>query len=867
MMLGMLFLAGTALLGACVVRRILRGLLDGAEQLMWGTVVGWTLTSFIIYLLARWQGELSLALITTTTVAVWIITLGLMALELRDRRWSLRSIFVWRAHYAGLVFVLAIFAPIYWRLFSTHMFARGEGGVYSGGSAWYDMSFHAALSASFVYGQNFPPQYTLLAPEPLHYPFLPDFQTAALMAAGSSLRAALMMTSLLLALATTGLFYSFAYRIARTQKAAVAATVLFLLNGGLGFIDFFRDWWKSGRGLIQFWNTLDVNYANYSERGFHWINIIADTLVPQRTSLFGLPLALIIFTIFSIVWRRWHETHESEKDAKNSQPIVSTATNRADWTLLFLAGLLTGLLPIVHTHTYIAVGLVSLVLFAFRPRWIWLVFWAPAVLVAAPHVWPLARLASGGGIVRLLPGWLGSHESFFPLYLLRNFGLPLLLAVPAWLAMPRAWRKFYLAFLLPLVFSFVVVVSPNVFDNVKLTFYWHALNSVLVGSWLVNLATVHRQRIVASLLLVLCVATGLAALQAESHQWQRVFTDEEIAAADYVRRNTAPRALFLTAPVFNQPAISLAGRVSARGPTAWLGSHGYEFREREADVRRIYAGMPDAFDLLRYYRIDYIYFGDAERGELKGDASFFDNNFTVVYRSPTIAVYDARRPRVESVLRVTPVNQAGSRPAPRELASRLDHDPYALITQFPRTSFFVYRLGKSSYGRTPRMNEFMTAMVDMGRGLFVGRSGWEEQLGVNQSVLLNTWTNSREFRDAHDGQTNAEYVNSLLTNAGVDWRASKREDLVKSLDSKAESRQKALLRVVEDQDFYAQEYNTAYVLVHFFGYLRRNPDEAPDRDLSGLNFWRQILDRWGDQRSISRAFLESAEYKNRRPAP
>jgi hypothetical protein len=534
---------------------------------------------------------------------------------------------------------------------------------------------------------------------------------------------------------------------------------------------------------------------------------------------------------------------------------------------MLFAGLLTGLLPIVHTHTYIAVGLVSVVLFAFRPRRTWLVFWAPAVLLAAPHLWPLVRLASGGGIVRLLPGWLGSNESFFPLYLLRNFGLPLLLAVPAWLAAPRAWRKFYLAFLLPLVFSFVVVVSPNAFDNVKLTFYWHALNSVLVGSWLVNLATVYRQRIIASVLLVLCVATGLAALQSESHQWQRVFTEEEIAAADYVRRHTAPRALFLTAPVFNQPAASLAGRAITRGPTAWLSSHGYEFREREADVRRIFAGTPDALELLRYYRIDYIYFGDAERGELQGDASFFDNNFAIVYRSPKITVYDARRPRTESVSSVPPASQAGSYPAPRELSSRLGRDPYALIIQFPRTSFFVYRLGKSSYGRMPRMNEFMTAMVDVGRGLVVGQPGWEEQLGLNKSALLNTWTNSKDFRQAHDGKTNAEFVNSLLTNSGIDWSAAKREALVKSLDSQVESRQIALLRVIEDKDFYSREYNTAYVLVHFFGYLRRNPDDAPDRDLSGLNFWREILDRWGDQRSISRAFLESEEYKNSRPAP
>jgi hypothetical protein len=75
----------------------------------------------------------------------------------------------------------------------------------------------------------------------------------------------------------------------------------------------------------------------------------------------------------------------------------------------------------------------------------------------------------------------------------------------------------------------------------------------------------------------------------------------------------------------------------------------------------------------------------------------------------------------------------------------------------------------------------------------------------------------------------------------------------------------ALLMVAEDREFYEREYNTAYVLVHFFGYLRRNPSDPPDQDLRGLNFWLDVLNRSGDYRSISRAFLESDEYKTSKP--
>jgi hypothetical protein len=72
-------------------------------------------------------------------------------------------------------------------------------------------------------------------------------------------------------------------------------------------------------------------------------------------------------------------------------------------------------------------------------------------------------------------------------------------------------------------------------------------------------------------------------------------------------------------------------------------------------------------------------------------------------------------------------------------------------------------------------------------------------------------------------------------------------------------------RVVDDEGFKEREYDTAYVLTHFFGYLGRDPDAPPDRDLSGLYFWRDSLGRTGDHRALSRAFLNSEEYKRRRP--
>jgi hypothetical protein len=906
MMLALLFLAGAAVLGACLTRRVLRGALDAAERACWGMVAGWILATLFVYALARWQGRLTHALVAWATVCLWLAAALLLAPALiRLRRadagtafaWpGRRTVFAWRQKrklirrkHVGLAFVLLVFAPVYWRLFSTHTFAPGEGGVYSGGSAWYDLSFHAALASSFLYGENFPPAYTPMPPASLLYPFMPDFHAAVLMAAGLSLRAALLATATALALLTTALFYSFALRIARGAGAATLATFLFLLNGGLGFVELYGDWRQSGRSFLQFWGALNVNYANDWTRGIHWTNLVTDTFLPQRASLYGLPAALMIFTLFALVWRRWHKEEEGYEEVERR---VDGTENRAgeggekgseggekgsaavgvgegvsvlvesvapgDTTLMLVAGVLAGLLPLFHTHSYIAVGLVSVFLFLMRPRRVWLAFWTPAVVLAAPHLFGLAsHAAAGDGILRLQPGWMGGDAPFFPLYLLRNFGLPLLIGGLAWLEAPRAWKTFYLAFVLLFAFAFVVVVSPNLFDNGKLTYYWHALNSVFVASWLVRLFKARRQRLLAATLALLSVATGLAALQSESHASSRLFTEADLAATRFVREHTPPRALFLTAPVINQPVLCLSGRPIVRGATAWLWGHGYEFREREADVRRIYAGTPDALELLRYYGVDYIYLGETERRELKADVSFFESNFHAVYLGPGgITIYDARG--AGDAKTRTP-----TAPAPRELAARTGRDPYALLAEFPRTSFFVYRLFKASYGRMPRRAEFMDALGFVGRGLFIGARDWEQRLDANRRALAERFVEDEEFRRMYDGRTNAEFIVAISTNAGLGSRDVDGDARVKRLDAGAESRASALLRVADDARLYAREYDTAYVLVHFFGYLGRDPDAPPDRDLGGLDFWRDVLARTGDYRSVSRAFLESEEYKNR----
>ena len=863
MLTAIVFLVGASLLGVGLVRRLspLRALLNHAEQLLWGLVTGWMLTTLVAYFVARLVGRLSFKPTLIFVFVVWMAALLLWLGPVR-RIWreGLRGRKLWRPEYGGLALVLALFSPIYLRLFATRMLAPGAEGIYSGGSTFFDIGFHLALTTSFLFGQNLPPIYTPFPPAPLLYPFLPDFQVAVLGALGMDLRAALLLTSIPLALAITGLCYSFALRMvtpvddsssspsifSRAHLSAALATIFFLLNGGLGFFYFFGDWRESGKNLAAFWSQLDVNYANIGEKRIVWTNFIADTLLPQRTSLFGYAVAFMVFALFALLWRKWSTSEDQ-------------SVRWDGWRLLLIAGVLTGLLPLFHAHVYLGLGLVSGFLFLLRPRRQWLAFWFPAVMLALPYLVGLVGHVSANSFIRLQPGWRGHNERFWLWFWLRNIGVPCLLIVPAWLAAPAVSRRFYLAFVCLLVFTLLVIVSPNEYDNIKLIYLWYAPTTALVAAWLVRVAYVHRQRLVASLLALLCIAAGLLALQSESVSRQQLFSNEEVAAATFAREQTAPHALFLTMPTVHQPILSLAGRPVVRGDTAWLWSHGYDFAQREADVKSIYAGSAEALALVDYYGVDYIYFGPREQHQPGANQEFVETHFPAIYRSAQITIYDARPNHAAS---------RDSRPlvsiAPREFASRLEKDPYQLLAEFPRAGYAIYRLYKTVFGRMPLYAEFMDDMKTVGRGLFIGAPGWQEVLEANKNTLGEKWLARVDFKALYDGKSNEQYVDALFANAARTPNDDERDALISALNKGSLSRAIILCSIAEGAHPGKHDYNTAYILVHYFAYLHRNPDDPPDNNLTGFNFWLNDLDKTGDYRSVDRVFIESGEYKDRR---
>ena len=191
---------------------------------------------------------------------------------------------------------------------------------------------------------------------------------------------------------------------------------------------------------------------------------------------------------------------------------------------------------------------------------------------------------------------------------------------------------------------------------------------------------------------------------------------------------------------------------------------------------------------------------------------------------------------------------------------------FFLSIEFQETGYLRYLLQKESFESMPKYVEFMRDLQEVSRGVIVGAAGWEQKLKDNQQQFAEEWISRPAFKATYDALSNTDYVNALYANAGIVVTQAERQSLVNALDTATESRSAVLLDVAANAAFRQKENNAAFVLMQYFGYLRRDPDAAPDIDLSGYNFWLDKLNAFnGDfqQAEMVKAFINSLEYRGR----
>ncbi|HXI24115.1 MAG TPA: hypothetical protein VNG71_09575, partial [Pyrinomonadaceae bacterium] len=212
------------------------------------------------------------------------------------------------------------------------------------------------------------------------------------------------------------------------------------------------------------------------------------------------------------------------------------------------------------------------------------------------------------------------------------------------------------------------------------------------------------------------------------------------------------------------------------------------------------------------------------------------------------------------------IKSCGADAACRERTRINTSGAFFLSIEFRDTGYLLYRFNKESFGTMPRRNDFLVEMQSVAQGVIVNAPGWQQKLEDNKRQEAERFAQRQDFRQRFDDKSNRDFVNLLFSNAGVTPDSTERENLIHGLDTGTETRGSVLRKVAENADFSRQEQNPAFVLMQYFGYLHRNPDEGADHDLSGFKFWLSKLNEHNGnfiEAEMVKAFLNSTEYRQR----
>ncbi|MEP6741197.1 MAG: hypothetical protein ABJB61_01765, partial [bacterium] len=171
-------------------------------------------------------------------------------------------------------------------------------------------------------------------------------------------------------------------------------------------------------------------------------------------------------------------------------------------------------------------------------------------------------------------------------------------------------------------------------------------------------------------------------------------------------------------------------------------------------------------------------------------------------------------------------------------------------------------------------NEFLPDTQQIGQGVIVNQPGWEQVLENNKQTFASEFVQRSRFTSAFPtSMTPAQFVDTLFANAGVAPTSTDRTAAINEFGSASTTddtaaRVRALRRVAENSTLRQQEFNRAFVLMQYFGYLRRNPNDPPEPtlDFQGYNFWLNKLNQFNGNfanADMVKSFLVSAEYRQR----
>ncbi|HEX8557339.1 MAG TPA: NF038122 family metalloprotease [Pyrinomonadaceae bacterium] len=213
---------------------------------------------------------------------------------------------------------------------------------------------------------------------------------------------------------------------------------------------------------------------------------------------------------------------------------------------------------------------------------------------------------------------------------------------------------------------------------------------------------------------------------------------------------------------------------------------------------------------------------------------------------------------------------------------------FFLSIEFQETGYLVYRTYKVAFGDVTntvpgpppggteqifvpvvKLDEFLPDTFSIGQGVQVNVGDWRQQLELNKQAFFAEFVTRGRFKAAVPAElTPAQAVDLMNARAGGVLTPAERDSLVAQLaaNNTTAGRASVLRQIVENPKLGSNELNRAFVLMQYFGYLRRNPSDLPDTDFRGWRFWLTKLNQFGGDfvaAEMVKAFIASDEYRNR----
>lgn len=380
----------------------------------------------------------------------------------------------------NLLFLTPIlFIGIY--LLNTHVLLPVNGDWYVGQTTYGDLAMHLGFISGIAKQGVFPPEYSIFPGHTVNYPFLCETSSASLVVLGLDLRTAYLVPAVYAFVSVVLGVYFFFEQWLKRRNRALLATFLFFVGGGFGFI-YFLDLagngytalstaasdMQAGTSLQYLLDGFYCTPTNLPALGLRWVNPIVDMLIPQRATLFGWAFLFpCLYLLYGFVFK---------KEKGNILPLA----------------VLAGGLPLIHTHSYVALAIVSAGYFATdlvgnrkKERLVsWLIYGGIAGVLGIFQLIPFAfAQAAESGMLKLHFNWCNTSDSFLWFYV-KNLGLLALFTPLAFLLLGKQTRKVCVGPLLLWAVAECVVFQPNTYDNNKLLFICFLFACGLVARFL-----------------------------------------------------------------------------------------------------------------------------------------------------------------------------------------------------------------------------------------------------------------------------------------------------------------------------------------------------------------------------------------------